>query len=100
MYKCKVCGRRFSGGGRRDKSQVITDYIEGKQTVAQLAVKYGVSEKNHPSRSEGNALCAENLQRQACHHSDGYDLLGAWIWSYGHKGCPKEEGSMAEICES
>ena len=45
MYKCKVCGRRFSGGGRRDKSQVITDYIEGKQTVAQLAVKYGVSEK-------------------------------------------------------
>ena len=45
MYKCKVCGRRFSGGGRRDKSQVITDYIEGKQTVVQLAAKYGVSER-------------------------------------------------------
>ena len=45
MYKCKVCGRRFSGGERRNKSQVITDYIDGKQTVAQLAAKYGVSEK-------------------------------------------------------
>ena len=40
-----MCGRRFSGGERRDKSQVITDYIEGKQTVAQLACKYGVNEK-------------------------------------------------------
>ena len=42
-YKCKDCGRRFDGGIRRDKSQVITDYIEGKQTCAQLAQKYGVS---------------------------------------------------------
>lgn len=40
-----MCGRRFSGGDRRNKSQVITDYIEGKQTVAQLASKYGVNEK-------------------------------------------------------
>ena len=45
MYKCKDCGRRFSGGIRRDKSQVITDYVEGKQTMDQLASKYGVSSK-------------------------------------------------------
>ena len=45
MYKCKECGRRFSGGIRRDKSQVITDYVEGKQTINQLAAKYGVSSK-------------------------------------------------------
>lgn len=45
MYKCKECGRRFSGGIRRDKSQVITDYVEGKQTINQLAAKYGVSGK-------------------------------------------------------
>ena len=44
-YKCKCCGRRFSGGEHRDKQQVITDYIEGKQTVAQLATKYGVNER-------------------------------------------------------
>ena len=31
-YKCNDCGRRFIGGLRRDKSQIITDYIEGKQT--------------------------------------------------------------------
>ena len=35
----------FSGGIRRDKSQVITDYVEGKQTINQLAAKYGVSSK-------------------------------------------------------
>ena len=44
-YKCKDCGRRFDGGHRRDKAQVITDYIEGKQTMEQLAEKYKVSSK-------------------------------------------------------
>ena len=44
-YKCKVCGRRFDGGIRRNKSQVITDYVEGKQTLGQLALRYGVSER-------------------------------------------------------
>ena len=29
LYKCKDCGRQFLGGRRRDKSQVITDYVEG-----------------------------------------------------------------------
>ena len=45
LYKCKVCGRQFVGGLRRDKSQVITDYIEGKQTMDQLALKYKVSSR-------------------------------------------------------
>lgn len=44
-YKCKDCGRRFIGGSRRDKSQIITDYIEGKQTIEQLASKNKVSER-------------------------------------------------------
>ena len=42
MYKCKSCGRQFVGGKRRDQSQIITDYVEGKQTLSQLAAKYGV----------------------------------------------------------
>ncbi len=42
-YKRKDCGRRFDGGYRRDKSQVISDYVEGKQTLSQLATKYGVT---------------------------------------------------------
>lgn len=45
MYKCKDCGKQFIGGKRRDKSQVITDYVEGKQTLQQLASKYKVSER-------------------------------------------------------
>lgn len=42
---CKACGRQFVGGQRRDKAQVITDYIEGKQTMEQLAERYKVSSK-------------------------------------------------------
>ena len=53
MYKCKDCGRRFSGGDRRDKSRVITDYIEGKQTLSQLADRYGVSSKTIRRDLEG-----------------------------------------------
>ena len=45
LYKCKDCGRQFIGGQRRDKSQVITDYVDGKQTLQQLAIKYGVNER-------------------------------------------------------
>ena len=52
-YKCKDCGRRFDGGIRRDKSQVITDYVEGKQTLGQLALKYGVNEKTIRRDLEG-----------------------------------------------
>ena len=33
------------GGRRRDKTQVITDNVEGKQALEQLATKYGVNEK-------------------------------------------------------
>lgn len=51
--KCNDCGRRFDGGIRRDKTQVITDYVEGKQTLAQLAVKYGVNEKTIRRDLEG-----------------------------------------------
>ncbi len=45
LYKCKACGRQSVGGERRDKAQVITDYIDGKQTVSQLALRYGLSIK-------------------------------------------------------
>ncbi len=43
QYKCNDCGRRFDGGNRRSKALVITDYIEGKQTLEQLANDYHVS---------------------------------------------------------
>lgn len=52
-YKCKDCGRHFDDGIRRDKSQVISDYIEGKQTLEQLDSKYGVCEKTIRRDLEG-----------------------------------------------
>ena len=45
MYKCKDCNKQFIGGQRRDKFEVITDYVEGKQTLLQIASKYKVSER-------------------------------------------------------
>lgn len=53
LYKCKSCGRQFLGGVRRDKAQVITDYVEDKQTLAQLAIKYGVNERTIRRDLEG-----------------------------------------------
>lgn len=53
LYKCKDCGRQFFGGHRRDKSQVISDYVDGKQTIEQLAVKYGVNERTIRRDLEG-----------------------------------------------
>ena len=53
QYKCKDCGRQFLGGVRRDKSQVISEYIEGKQTRKQLAAKYGVSVRTIERDLEG-----------------------------------------------
>ena len=44
---------RLAGAFRRDRAQVITDYVEGKQTLAQLAVKYGVNEKTIRRNLEG-----------------------------------------------
>ena len=52
-YKCNDCGRRFDDVVRRDKSQVITDYIEGKQTQAQLAATYKVSVRTIARDLEG-----------------------------------------------
>ena len=53
LHKCRDCGRQFIGGQRRDKSQVITDYVEGKQTLDQLALKYGVNERTIRRDLEG-----------------------------------------------
>lgn len=53
MYKCKACGRRFDSGVRRDNSQVITDYVDGKQTIEQLASKYDVNERTIRRDLEG-----------------------------------------------
>ena len=53
LYKCRDCGRQFIGGQRRDKLQVITDYVEGKQTLDQLALKYGVNERTIRRDLEG-----------------------------------------------
>lgn len=43
----------FLGGKCRDKSQVISDYVEGKQTLNQLALKCGVNERTIGRDLEG-----------------------------------------------
>ena len=75
-YKCKDRVRQCLGGKRRNKQQIITDYIEGKQTRKQLAEKYGVSIRTIERDLEG--------MRYVHYHSNGYDLLRTQFWIDGH----------------
>ena len=99
LYKCKGCGRRFVGGERRDKSQVITDYIEGKQTVVQLA----------PSTASAREPSAATWR--ACGMSRKYPSTNKWSsrWTprteevtlvWWSSKMLFESGSMAQICNA
>lgn len=45
LYKCKSCGRQFLGGYHRLSSvQIWSAYLEGKQTIAEIAQHHHVSE--------------------------------------------------------
>ena len=75
-YKCKDCDRRFDGGIRRDKSKVISDYIEGKQTLGQLATKYGVCEKTIRRDLEGMRYI-----RKIANHKDVTIQMDTTYWA-------------------
>lgn len=97
MYKCKECERRFSGGVRRHKSQVITDYVEGKQTLNQLAIKYDVSSKTI-SRDLGGMRYVQKIskEKEVTIQKD-HDLLVPELWPDGHQRCVEEEDPLAEV---
>ena len=42
-YKCQSCGRQCVGGSRIDNEVLVSEYIEGKQTLAQLSCRYSVA---------------------------------------------------------
>lgn len=43
-YKCKKCGKQFRGGRDRPSSATIwQEYLEGKQTLSEIATKYHLS---------------------------------------------------------
>ena len=81
MYKCKSCGKQFVGGVRRDKSQVITDYVEGKQTLNQLASKYGVSSKTI-SRDLGGMRYVQKISKDKKSDSVFSPLLTPWTSNF------------------
>ena len=43
LYKCMVCGRQFRGKVYLDKQTLWKSYLEGKQTMNELAAAHGVS---------------------------------------------------------
>jgi len=43
--KCKSCGKRFIYNKRLSNNKLYKEYLEGKQSVSQLANKYGKSSK-------------------------------------------------------
>ena len=98
LYKCHDCGRQFVGGKRLDTQDIIKDYVEGKQTLAQLAEKYGVN-KSTIWRRIG---CMRSI-RVISRYKDsgdqyGYDLLGARLWADGDQGCVPQQDSVVQIC--
>lgn len=98
-YKCKDCGRRFDGGIRRDKSQVISDYIEGKQTLAQLASKHGVCEKTIRRDLEGMRYVHKIAKhKDVTIQMDTTYWVGQELWPYDYQGCAPECCLMAQIC--
>lgn len=97
-YKCKDCGRRFDGGIRRDKSKVISDYIEGKQTLGQLATKYGVCEKTIRRDLEGMRYIRKIAKHKDVTIQMDTTILGQEFWSYGYQGCTAECCFMAQVC--
>ena len=42
-YRCRDCGRRFTDNHRIDECKLYAEYLDGKQTLTQLAVRHRVS---------------------------------------------------------
>lgn len=74
-YKCKDCSRRFDGGMRRDKTQVISDYVEGKQTLEQFASKYGVCERTIRRDLEGMRYIHKIVKHKAWKNPLGVQMV-------------------------
>jgi len=45
LYKCSYCGKQFLGGNRIDNKILWDEYLYGKQTYSQLAIRYTCSVK-------------------------------------------------------
>lgn len=59
QYKCIACGRQFSGGNRLDSAKIWQEYIDGKQTYHQLALKYNCSIKTIQRRIDSVSVGKE-----------------------------------------
>lgn len=59
QYKCIACGRQFSGGNRLDSAKIWQQYIDGKQTYHQLALKYNCSIKTIQRRIDSVSVGKE-----------------------------------------
>ncbi len=56
LYKCLACGRQFRGGDRLEPALIWEEYLNGKQTYAQLAGRYGCSIKTIQRKVDAAAV--------------------------------------------
>lgn len=61
-YECKVCGRQFVGGARIENDELWQEYTKGKQTLTQLAARYGCSVRTIQRRLDKVKVKAEELE--------------------------------------
>lgn len=78
MYKCACCGKQFLGGERIDNQVLWREYVAGKQTYAQLAVKYGCSLKTIQRRVD-----SVNVKRRLPNPSDVVVLMDTTYFGRG-----------------
>lgn len=55
--KCKTCGKRFVYNKRLCDNKLYSEYLEGKQSISQLAAKYGKSSKTIIRHLEKYKIC-------------------------------------------
>lgn len=75
LYRCKECDRQFVGGKRLDDKEVEREYVDGKQTLVQLAAKHGVCVK-----TIWNSLGGMRHKRVISRHKEVIIQLDATYW--------------------
>lgn len=56
-YKCAACGKIFQGGNRLNTAIIWQEYTQGKQTYAQLGLKYHCSAKTIQRKIDAASVC-------------------------------------------
>ena len=79
LYKCEACGRQFRAGEKLSDEHLWYLYLERKQTIAEIAHDYGVSDST--IKRQLRRICVE-WKQPALHGMSGFVHLDATYWGH------------------